>query len=87
MSGSDGDVADGALAGIRVVELAQMVSGPYCAKLLADFGADVVKVEPPPDGDAARRWGPFPGNVPNPEASGLHQFLNTNKRGVPRRDH
>lgn len=82
MSGSDGEVPDGALAGIRVVELAQMVSGPYCAKLLADFGADVVKVEPPPAGDAARRWGPFPGNVPNPEASGLHQFLNTNKRGV-----
>jgi crotonobetainyl-CoA:carnitine CoA-transferase CaiB-like acyl-CoA transferase len=75
-------MADGALAGIRVVELGQMVSAPYCAKLFADFGAEVVKIESPPDGDGARRWGPFPGDVPNPEASGLHQFLNTNKRGV-----
>jgi len=75
-------VTDGALTGIRVVELGQVVSAPYCAKLFADFGADVVKVESPPDGDTARRWGPFPGDVPDPEASGLHQFLNTNKRGV-----
>ena len=81
MSREDRDVAEGALAGIRVVELGQMVSAPYCAKLFADFGADVVKVEPPP-GDAARHWGPFPGDVPNPEASGLYQILNTNKRGV-----
>jgi len=81
VSREDRDVAEGALAGIRVVELGQMVSAPYCAKLFADFGADVVKVEPPP-GDAARHWGPFPGDVPNPEASGLYQILNTNKRGV-----
>lgn len=76
------DVTDGALAGIRVIELGQLVSAPYCAKLFGDFGADVIKVELPPEGDAARRWGPFPGDVPDSEASGLYQFLNTNKRGV-----
>ena len=74
-------MTEGALAGIRVVELGQLVSAPYCAKLFADYGAEVIKVEPP-DGDAARRWGPFPGDVSHPEKSGLYHFLNTNKRGV-----
>ena len=46
------------LDGIRVVELGQMVAAPWTAKLLADLGADVIKVEPP-EGDAARRRGPF----------------------------
>src|SRR3989304_1130980 len=72
---------EGALEGIRVVELGQMVSAPYCAKLFADYGADVIKVEPP-EGDIARRWGPFPADDPHPEKSGLFFFLNTNKRGV-----
>jgi crotonobetainyl-CoA:carnitine CoA-transferase CaiB-like acyl-CoA transferase len=72
----------GALEGIRVIELSQQVSGPYCAKLFADYGADVVKVEPPGDGDVARHWGPYPGDVPHPERSGLFFFLNTNKRSV-----
>jgi crotonobetainyl-CoA:carnitine CoA-transferase CaiB-like acyl-CoA transferase len=71
----------GALDGIRVVDLGQLVSAPYCAKLFADYGAEVLKVEPP-RGDLARRWGPFPGDRPHPEKSGLFQFLNTNKRGV-----
>jgi len=74
-------MADGALAGIRVVELGQNVSAPYCAKLFADYGADVVKVEPI-TGDASRTWGPFPGDVPHPEKSGLFFFLNTNKRSL-----
>jgi crotonobetainyl-CoA:carnitine CoA-transferase CaiB-like acyl-CoA transferase len=71
----------GALEGVRVVELGQMVSAPYCAKLFADYGAEVVKVEPL-GGDAARTWGPFPGDTPHPEKSGLFFFLNTNKRGI-----
>lgn len=71
----------GALAGIRVVEFGQMVSAPYCAKLFSDYGADVIKVELP-EGDAARSAGPFPGDVPHPEKSGLYFFHNTNKRGV-----
>ena len=72
---------EGALEGIRVIELGQSVSAPYCAKLFADYGADVVKVEPP-EGDVARRWGPFPGDVSHPEKSGLYHFLNTNKRSI-----
>ncbi len=73
---------DAALAGIRVLELGQMVSAPYCAKLFADFGADVIKIETPEGGDAARGWGPFPNDQAHPEKSGLFHFLNTNKRGV-----
>ena len=73
---------EGALEGIRVIELGELVSAPYCAKLFADFGADVIKVEPPGQGDLARRWGPFPDDQPHPEKSGLFFFLNTNKRGV-----
>jgi crotonobetainyl-CoA:carnitine CoA-transferase CaiB-like acyl-CoA transferase len=72
----------GALEGIRVIELSQLVSGPYCGKLFADYGADVIKVEPPGRGDPARQWGPFPGDAPHPEKSGLFYFLNTNKRGI-----
>ena len=71
----------GLLSDLRVVELGELVSAPYAAKLLADLGADVVKVEPP-EGDPARRRGPFPGDAPDPEASGLFLYLNTNKRGV-----
>ena len=74
-------MSEGALEGIRVVELGQQVSAPYCSRLFADYGADVIKVESP-DGDVARRWGPFPGDIPHPEKSGFFHFLNTNKRGV-----
>jgi crotonobetainyl-CoA:carnitine CoA-transferase CaiB-like acyl-CoA transferase len=71
-----------ALAGLRVVELCGMISGPYCTKLLADLGAEVVKVEEPTRGDPTRRAGPFPQDVPHPERSGLFLYLNTNKLGV-----
>ena len=54
------------LAGIRVVELAQGIAGPYTGKLFADYGADVVKVEPA-GGDRSRRLGPFPASGPDPE--------------------
>jgi formyl-CoA transferase len=46
----------GPLAGIRVLELGSLIAGPFCAKTLADFGAEVIKVEPPGDGDPLRRW-------------------------------
>ena len=75
-------MSDSALQGIRAIELGQGVSAAFCAKLLADYGADVVKVEQPGSGDVTRRWGPFPGDEPDPEKSGLFFFLNTNKRGV-----
>jgi crotonobetainyl-CoA:carnitine CoA-transferase CaiB-like acyl-CoA transferase len=69
-----------ALEGIKVVEFSRMVSGPYCGKLLADMGADVIKVEPP-EGDPARRTGPFPEGEPHPEKSALFLYNNTNKCG------
>jgi crotonobetainyl-CoA:carnitine CoA-transferase CaiB-like acyl-CoA transferase len=72
----------GALEGIKVIELGEMVSAPFCARLFADYGADVIKVERPGRGDVARQWGPFPGDEPHDEKSGLFFFLNTNKRGV-----
>jgi len=70
-----------ALSGLRVVEYADMVSGPYCGKLLADLGAEVVKIEPP-EGDPARTAGPFPEETADPEKSALFLYLNTSKRGV-----
>jgi crotonobetainyl-CoA:carnitine CoA-transferase CaiB-like acyl-CoA transferase len=72
----------GAFDGVKIVEYATMVSGPYCGKLLADMGADVIKVEEPPSGDPARQRGPFPGDEPHPERSGLFLYLNTSKRGI-----
>jgi formyl-CoA transferase len=44
------------LEGIKVVELGQLIAGPFAAKTLADFGARVIKVEPPKTGDALRQW-------------------------------
>src|SRR5437879_2601953 len=70
-----------ALDGIRVLDLSQGVSGSYCTKLLADCGAEVIKIEPP-DGDSARAYGPFPCDVPHREKSGLFLHLNTGKRSV-----
>lgn len=71
-----------ALAGVRVVELASGVAGPFCGRLLADYGAEVVKIEIPGSGDETRSWGPFPGDAPDSEKSGTFFFLNTNKRSV-----
>ncbi|MBI4307668.1 MAG: CoA transferase [Chloroflexi bacterium] len=75
-------MTEGALHGLRVVEYAQMVAGPYCGKLLADLGADVIKVEPPGQGDRARRRGPFAGRDTARQHSVLFLYLNTSKRSV-----
>ena len=48
--------SSGALAGLKVVELGQLIAGPFAAKTLADFGADVIKIEPPGSGDPLRQW-------------------------------
>lgn len=74
-------MAWGALEGVRVVEYGEWVAAPYAGKLFADMGAEVIKVEPP-TGDSSRSWGPFPGDVPSRETSGLFLYLNTNKIGV-----
>jgi crotonobetainyl-CoA:carnitine CoA-transferase CaiB-like acyl-CoA transferase len=71
----------GALDGLRVVELASGITGPYAGKLLVDLGAEVVKIEPP-QGDSLRRWGPFPDKVVDLERSGLFEYLNAGKRGL-----
>ena len=73
---------DGALADLRVLDFTHYVAGPYTTKLLADYGAEVLKVERPGSGDGARRIGPFPGDIPHPEKSGTFLHLNTNKRSV-----
>jgi crotonobetainyl-CoA:carnitine CoA-transferase CaiB-like acyl-CoA transferase len=72
---------DRALDGLRVVDISQGIAGPYATKLLADAGALVTKVEPPA-GDYTRRLGPFPGDIPDPEKSGLYHHLNTSKRSI-----
>ena len=71
-----------ALTGIRVVELVESVAGEYCGKLLADFGADVIKVEAPGCGSPTRAMAPIVGNDAGCEGSGLFAYLNTNKRSV-----
>ena len=59
-----------------------MVAAPFCGKLLAALGADVLKIEPPKAGDPSRRRGPFPGDVPHVERSGTFLYLNTGKRSL-----
>ena len=71
-----------ALSGLRVVEYGSFISAPYCTKLMADMGAEVIKIEEPGTGDESRNHGPFPDDVPHPERSGLFLYLNTNKLGV-----
>ncbi len=69
-----------ALTGIRVVELAESVAGEYCGKLLADFGAEVIKIEAPKGGSATRAMAPVLAD--GCEGSALFAYLNTNKRSV-----
>ncbi|CPR06768.1 caib/baif family protein [Mycobacterium bohemicum DSM 44277] len=69
-----------ALKGIRVVELAESVAGEYCGKLLADFGAEVIKVEAPERGSPTRSMAPV--LAEGTEGGALFAYLNTNKRSV-----
>ncbi len=67
----------GSLEGIRIIDLSRVLGGPYCAQILADHGADVIKVEPPV-GDETRTWGPpFAGDT-----AAYFLGVNRNKRGV-----
>lgn len=82
----DAQVSPGPLEGLVVCDLSTVLAGPYCAMLLADLGAEVIKVEPP-DGDPTRRYGPpfaaplDPGTGAVPE-SGYYLSVNRNKRGI-----
>ncbi len=70
-----------ALSDLRIVDLSDGIAGAFCSKLFADFGADVIKVEPP-FGDPTRSLGPFPDDNADSEACGMFIYLNTNKRGI-----
>ena len=77
----NGSTQPSALAGIRVLEFTEMASASFCARLLGDAGADVVKVERP-GGDRYRHHGPFPDGHPDPNWSGMFLYLSANKRGI-----
>ena len=65
------------LAGIRVLDLSRVLAGPYCTMMMADYGADIVKIEPPGVGDDSRAFGPFVG-----KESAYFMSLNRNKRSM-----
>lgn len=65
------------LAGLRVLDLSRALAGPFCAMILADLGADVVKIEPTPDGEMVRGWGPFKDGV-----SVYYLSIHRNKRSL-----
>ena len=68
-------MAKQALAGLKVVELGDLISAPYATKLMADLGAEVIKVEEPRFGDLSRSYGPFPEGQPGLERSRGRQLL------------
>ncbi|MFM0157046.1 CaiB/BaiF CoA transferase family protein [Paraburkholderia sediminicola] len=65
------------LQGIKVLDLTRALAGPFCSMILADLGADVIKVEPAPNGDMVRTWGPFAAGI-----SAYYLSCNRNKRGI-----
>lgn len=73
---------DGILSDITVLDLSRGVAGPFCTKLLAGLGADVIKIEQPGIGDSSRQAEPFLDNRGNMEASALFAYLNTGKKSV-----
>lgn len=75
-------LSGGVLSGLKVLDLSQAMAGPFCTQILADHGADVVKIEPPGGGDLARGGGPFhPADVDNVHSSYFHS-VNRNKRSA-----
>jgi crotonobetainyl-CoA:carnitine CoA-transferase CaiB-like acyl-CoA transferase len=81
MSESRQHTLDGPLHGLRVVDLTHALAGPFCTMLLADLGAEVIKVEPP-HGDGARRPGPYRPDDQLREFGGYFASVNRNKRSV-----
>ena len=75
---SQSATSQGALAGVRVLDLSRVLAGPLCGMMLGDMGAEVIKVEPPERGDDTRSWGP-------PFAEGESAYFlgaNRNKRSM-----
>jgi formyl-CoA transferase len=75
------DPKPGALAGLKIIDLTRVLGGPYCTQILADHGADVIKVEPP-GGDETRGWGPPFGDASSGHAASYFIGVNRNKRGI-----
>ncbi len=65
------------LSGIKVLDLTRALSGPFCSMILGDLGAEVVKVEPTPNGEMVRQWGPFDQDI-----SVYYLSANRNKKGI-----
>ena len=75
-------MSDGALANLRILDVSQDIAGPYCARLFAGMGAEVIKIEPPGEGDASRKAGPFADDNDDLNSGGRFLYLNANKKGV-----
>ena len=71
-----------ALNGVKVLEFGNLISAPFCAKILGDLGAEVIKIEEPEIGDTSRKQEPFLKDIPGTERSGLYQYVNMNKLGI-----
>jgi crotonobetainyl-CoA:carnitine CoA-transferase CaiB-like acyl-CoA transferase len=76
------EMAEQIFSDVKVLDLTWYISGPYCTKIFADYGADVIKVETPGGGDPTRRMGPFLNDENHPEKCILFSHLNLNKRGI-----
>jgi CoA:oxalate CoA-transferase len=73
---------DFTLSDVCVLDLSEDIAGPFCTKMLAGLGAEVIKVERPGSGDVSRGAGPFPAHAPDPEQSALFLYLNTGKKSL-----
>ena len=75
-------MAEQILSDVKVLDLSWHIAGPYCTKMLADYGAEVIKVEKPREGDPSRQIGPFPNDNLDIESCGSFLYLNTNKKSI-----
>ena len=72
----------GLLEGVKVIDLSRYFSGPYCTKLFATLGAEVIKIESPSNGDPIRRYGPFASEAATIDSGAWFLYLNTSKQSV-----
>lgn len=76
------NILAGPLSYLRVLDMSSFVAGPYCARILAGLGAEVIKIEEPYRGDIARKHGPFIGDTEHIEGSCLFSYLNSGKKSI-----